>query len=75
MGKRRSIGPVPPFPTPVGLDGQGCQIIFGHNAEAQRVLMQFNVAVTALTFTPAEAEDVAGRLLHYAKAARGEKVA
>ncbi len=75
MGKRRPVGPAAPFPTPLGLDGQGCQIIFGHNAEVRRVMMQFGVAVTALTFTPEEADDVAMRLAHYAKAARGEAVA
>jgi len=61
--------------TPLGLDGEGCQIIFGHNTNAQKVLMQFSAAASRLIFTPEEAEDVAAKLQYYAKAARGEKVA
>ena len=73
--KTKAIGPAPPFPTPRGLDGEGCQIIFGHNTNAQKVLMQFSAAASRLIFTPEEAEDVAAKLQYYAKAARGEKVA
>ena len=47
--------------------------MFGHNAEVQRVLMQFSAAASRLIFTPEEAEDCAAKLQYYAKAARGEK--
>lgn len=50
-----------------------CSIIFGHNVAVRQVCMLLNVPATQLIFSPEEAEDVAAKLLHYAKAARGEK--
>lgn len=70
-----AIGPGPPFKTPLGQDGEACQIVFGHNAEAGKVLMQFSAAASRLIFTPDEADDVAAKLQFYAEAARGHKPA
>jgi hypothetical protein len=63
----------PPFPTPPGVDGDPCSIVFGHNTEIRKVLMKFSVTASQLVFSPEEAEDVAEKLKHYAKAARGHK--
>jgi hypothetical protein len=59
--------------TPPGADGQACQIVFGHNAQIAKVLMQFSVAATRLIFSPEEARDVAAKLAHYADMAEGKK--
>jgi len=69
----RKLGPEPPAPTPLGQDGQACQIVFGHNREIGKVLMQFSVAASRLIFTPDEARDVASKLQHYADMADGKK--
>jgi hypothetical protein len=55
------------------IDGDPCSIVFGHNAEIRKVLMKFSVTASQLVFSPEEAEDVAEKLKHYAKAARGQK--
>ena len=70
-----AVGPANPVLTPPGLAGDPCQIIFGHNVEAGRVLMQFSRSAERLIFTPDEADDVATKLHHYAEAARGHKPA
>lgn len=59
----------------VAVSEHQCSIIFGHNVADRRVAMLLNVAATQLIFSPEEAEDVAAKLQHYAKAARGEKPA
>lgn len=66
-------GPQYPAPVPTGADNQTCTIIYGHNVSVRKVLVRFNVATAELIFSPEEAEDMAARLQHYAKAARGEK--
>jgi hypothetical protein len=73
MANRKALKMPSPFPTPPGADGQQCAIIFGHNVEARKVLMKFSVTASQLVFSPDEAEDVASKLQHYAKAARGHK--
>jgi len=72
--KKTSVKEPPPLPTPPGAEGDECCIIFGHNVGIRKVLMKFSVTASQLTFSPEEAEDVAAKLIHYAKAARGEKV-
>lgn len=69
----RKLGPAQPAPTPLGQDGQSCQIIFGHNTDIRKVLMQFSVAASRLIFSPEEARDVAQKLQHYADMAEGKK--
>lgn len=70
---KKQIGPVPKFTLPPGMDGQSCQIIFGHNVDARKVLMQFGVMAERLVFSPEEARDVASKLIHYALMAEGKK--
>lgn len=75
MSKRSTLPKMPsPLPTPPGGEGEPCHIIFGHNVAVRKVLMKFSVTASQLVFSPEEAEDVAAKLQHYAKAARGEKV-
>ena len=64
--------PVSP-PAPIGAEGENCSIVFGHNVDIRKVLMQFSVAAYRLVFTPDEARDVARKLLHYADMAEGKK--
>jgi hypothetical protein len=52
-----------------------CTIQFGHNVADRKVCMIMSVPATQMIFSPEEAEDVARKLQHYAKAARGEKPA
>ena len=74
MASKSALRKVPAAPpAPLGLDGDPCHIVFGHNVEIQKVLMRFSVAATQLVFSPDEAEDVAQKLTYYAKAARGQK--
>lgn len=68
-----NYGPTPPFSTPPGRDNQPCTIIFGHNAEIKKVLIQFSVTAERLIFDPDDARDVARKLLHYADMADGKK--
>lgn len=56
------------------MDGQSCQIVFGHNISIRKVLMQFGVSADRLIFSPEEARDVASKLIHYALMAEGKKV-
>ena len=56
-----------------GSEQSACSIIFGHNVSVRQVCMLLSVPATQLIFSPEEAEDVAKKLQHYAKAARGEK--
>lgn len=72
-GRVGPVGPPNPVRTPMGRSGETCEIIYGHNVQTQRVLMQFSRAADRLIFTPEEAEHVARQLLHYAEAARGKK--
>jgi hypothetical protein len=51
-----------------------CTITFGHNTPDRLVCMLLSAPATQLIFSPEDAEDVARKLLHYAKAARGEVV-
>lgn len=74
-GRAAPVGPPNPVLTPPGQAGDPCQIVFGHNVKAQRVLMQFSRSAERLIFTPDEADDVATKLHHYAEAARGNKPA
>jgi hypothetical protein len=60
-------------PTPPAAEGQDCTITFGSNADVQRVLLQFSVSAERLLFTPADARDVANKLLRYADLAEGKK--
>jgi len=60
-------------PESVAPNQQECRITFGHNVSVRQVCMLLNVPATQLIFSPEEAEDVAAKLQHYAKAARGEK--
>jgi len=69
----RKTGPPSPVVAPPGIEGQTCQIVFGHNVEIRKVLMQFNVAASRLIFSPDEARDVAAKLTHYADMADGKK--
>jgi hypothetical protein len=69
----RKLGPDPPAPTPLGVEGDVCTIVFGHNAQLGKVLMQFSVAASRLIFTPDEARDVASKLQFYADMADGKK--
>jgi hypothetical protein len=62
--KRETVAPPAP----------NCTITFGHNTPDRLVCMLFSVPATQLVFSPEDAEDVARKLLHYAKAARGEVV-
>lgn len=59
--------------TPPAVEGEGCEIIFGHNAEIRKVLMQFSVAATRLIFSPEDARDCAKKLQFYADMAEGKK--
>jgi len=73
--KSKAVRKMPqPFPTPPGAEGDPCEIVFGHNVTIRKVLMKFSVTASQLVFSPEEAEDVAAKLQHYAKAARGEKL-
>jgi hypothetical protein len=58
---------------PPGQDGESCQIVFGHNTEIQKVLMQFSVSASRLVFSPDEARDVASKLKFYADMADGKQ--
>jgi hypothetical protein len=58
---------------PSGLQQAPCTIQFGHNVSVRQVIMLLSVAANQLIFSPEDAEDVAAKLQHYAKAARGEK--
>lgn len=60
-------------PTPLGHEGDRCSIIFGHNVQDRKVLMQFTVATGCLIFDPADARAVAQQLAHYADMADGKK--
>jgi cytidine deaminase len=66
--------PVPKFSLPPAVDGAECHIIFGHNVEVRKVLMQFTAAAERLILSPEEARDVATKLVHYADMAEGKKV-
>ena len=70
---KKAPGPPNPVQTPIGVEGQGCQIIFGHNVEARAVMMQFSAMADRLIFTPEEAHDVASNLIRFAELARGSK--
>jgi hypothetical protein len=59
---------------PQGLPDAPCAIVFGHNVSIRKVLMQFSVTADRLVFDPADARDVAAKLLHYADMAEGKKV-
>jgi hypothetical protein len=74
VSKRPVLKMPAPFQTPPGAEGDPCHLVFGHNVEIRKVLMKFSVTASQLVFSPEEAEDVASKLLYYAKAARGEKV-
>jgi len=74
LNSKKASGPAPKFNLPQGMDGQPCQILFGHNTEIRKVLMQFGVAAERLIFSPEEARDVASKLNHYALMAEGKKV-
>jgi hypothetical protein len=74
FGKRgEKLGPANPVATPPGIDGLGCQIIYGHNEGIKKVMMQFSVTADRLIFTPEEARDVAKQLLLRADMAEGKK--
>jgi hypothetical protein len=70
---QKTLGPTPKFSIPPAIDGQGCQIIFGHNMSTRLMLMQFTAAADRLIFTPEEARDVASKLQNYADLAEGKK--
>lgn len=75
MSKKAKLpGPKNPVKAPLGLEGQGCQIVFGHNVGIRKVLMQFSVLADRLAFSPEDARSVARNLLHYADMAEGKKV-
>lgn len=74
MTRRARTTTIPsPTPVPLGVEGEGCSIIYGHNASIKKVLMQFSVAATRLIFTPEEAREAAAHLRHYADMADGKK--
>jgi len=60
-------------PARLGQDGEACQIVFGYNADEQKVLLQFSVAAPCLIFSPDDARAVAKQLTHYADMADGKK--
>lgn len=68
-------GPPNPVVAPRGIEGQGCEIVFGHNADIRKVLMQFSVTCDRLLFSPEEAHDVASKLIQFAELARGSQKA
>ena len=75
MAKRSTAAKEPPpLPTPPGVEGEPCYIVYGHNVAVRKVLMKFSVTASQLVFSPEDAEEVARNLIHYAKAARGEKL-
>lgn len=75
VAARQRFGPLgPPLPPmPLAEEGQVLEIQYGHNIQLRKVLMHFSAMTSALIFTPEDAEDVAQKLLYFAKAARGEK--
>ncbi len=76
MFKKRAksqTGPSSPVVPQPSVPGDQCEIIFGHNADIKKVLMQFNVTCDRLIFTPENAEHVAAQLTYYAMLARGGK--
>ena len=72
-GNHGPLGPPNPMATNIGIDGQGCSIVFGHNGDLRKVLMQFSVAADRLIFDPDDARDVAKQLLFRADMAEGKK--
>jgi hypothetical protein len=58
-------------PAPVGKPGDGCEIVFGHNAAIGKVLMQFSATCDRLILDPDAAEHVASQLMVNAAQARG----
>jgi hypothetical protein len=71
--KDEPFGPRPKFALPVGKEGDPLEIVFGHNAEIRKVLVQFGATVGSLVFSPEDARDVANKLRHYADMADGKK--
>lgn len=71
FGRKKAIGPPSPLATPPGQHGQDVEIIYGHNADVKKVLMQFNVTAERLVLDPDAAEHVASQLVLHAKLARG----
>lgn len=65
-------GPVPKFMVPPGREGEPLTIVYGHNVQARKVLVQFTCQVERIYFDPAEARDMAARLTLYADMAEGK---
>jgi hypothetical protein len=74
MSKAKQIGPKSPLKPPLGVVGDTIEIRYGANATARMGIMIFSVAVSQMTLTPEQMDEMATRLTHYAKVARGESV-
>ena len=70
-GKR--YGQPAPISVPQGVPGDSMGIIYGHNADIGKVLIQFSVSISALQFDPEDARAFARQVLTRADLAEGKK--
>lgn len=71
--RQKRLAPASLVQPRMGVDGEPCTVLYGHNAEARKMTVIFSVAVSQLILTPEEAEDMARQIQFYAACARGEK--
>ena len=68
------VGPASPLNPPLGKAGDQLEIRYGANASIRMGVVIFSAAISQMTLTPEQMDEMSARLTHYAKVARGEVV-
>jgi hypothetical protein len=72
--RAKQVGPRAPTVTPEGRDGQALEIVYGHNLEARRLILQLSHRVGAILLSADEARQMAAQLIMRADLIDGKQV-